>query len=83
MQVKESEWYKNLKTSFKVLLKENVDLGFRTTGVAISEALFYKLEEELNYPPDNVLGFKITVIDQSEFESDESEYIVLLGEPLM
>ena len=77
--MKNDRWYRNFKASILELIDEEIARGCRVKGIIITIGLFEKLESYMGYAPDNILGYRLSILDESEIEiQGESKDLIFL-----
>ena len=79
----ESLWLKNFTKCAEQLINEQRDEGYLVNGLIMTIGLYNKLAEAYGYDPDNLLGYKIKILEQSQEElEEEGDLILVSGKPL-
>ena len=73
-------WIKNFNATASKLVREQLKLGFHIQGIVMTENLYFQLSDCLGYPPRDLLGYVIEVLQQSEEEAEqEGDMLYLKG----
>ena len=81
--VEPSVWYKNFSNAAQELIEEQRNEGYLVQGFIVTEGLYQKLTDALGYEPDNLLGYKLEILEQNESElAEEGDMMLVSGQPI-
>lgn len=66
-------WYYNFKKGVSALLKEEIAAGYTVKAIVVSYKIAKKIEDAIGYEPNNILGYKLEILDEQEFVFEEDE----------